>query len=174
MKVVLGVCAGIAAYKATFLVRSFKEAGHDVTVIPTETSYRFVAKATWEALSGNKVTSDIFEDVEQVKHVSIAQEADLIVVAPATANFLAETRMGLAKDLLGNTMLMASCPIVLAPAMHTEMWNNAATQENIQVLTKRGMHICGPATGRLTGADSGIGRMEEAETIYNFALKVVE
>ncbi|MFT4246230.1 MAG: flavoprotein [Micrococcaceae bacterium] len=174
MKVVLGVCAGIAAYKATFLVRAFKEAGHDVKVVPTENSYNFIGKATWEALSGNKVTSNVFDDVENINHVKVAKEADVIIVTPATANFIAKTRAGLADDLLSDIMLMATCPIILAPAMHTEMWNNPATQENVKILKERGFKIFGPASGRLTGKDTGNGRMEEPVDIYKFVMEIMQ
>ncbi|TLP99124.1 bifunctional phosphopantothenoylcysteine decarboxylase/phosphopantothenate--cysteine ligase CoaBC [Nesterenkonia salmonea] len=165
MRIVLGVSAGIAAYKAVYLARLLKEDGHQVDVIPTESSLEFVGNATWEAVSGRPVSTSVFEGVEEVRHVRLGQEADLIVVAPATADFLARVRAGMASDLLTTTLLATEAPILLVPAMHTEMWRNAATQDNVAVLRDRGIDVMEPAVGRLTGADSGPGRMPEPDQI---------
>jgi phosphopantothenoylcysteine decarboxylase/phosphopantothenate--cysteine ligase len=156
------------------LLRLFTEAGHDVTVIPTEAATRFVGVATWEALSGNPVTNSVFDDVDQVKHVRLGHEADLIVVAPATADLLARAAAGQANDLLTNTLLMASGPVLFAPAMHTEMWQNAATQANVETLRSRGVTVLEPASGRLTGSDSGPGRLPEPEAIFEAALALAQ
>lgn len=170
MRIVLGVGGGIAAYKVASLLRLFTEAGHDVTVIPTEAATRFVGVATWEALSGHPVTSNVFDAVDTVNHVRLGHEADLIVVAPATADLLARAATGLASDLLGTTLLMARGPVLMAPAMHTEMWQHPATQANVETLRSRGVTVLDPASGRLTGADSGPGRLPEPETIFAAAL----
>lgn len=166
MRIVLGVGGGIAAYKVPALLRLLTEAGHDVTAVPTRSALEFVGTATWEALSGHPVRSGVFEDVDRVNHVRLGHEADLVVVAPATADLLARAAAGLADDLLTNTLLMARGPVVLVPAMHTEMWNHPATVANVQTLRERGVTVLEPATGRLTGADSGPGRMPEPEQIY--------
>jgi phosphopantothenoylcysteine decarboxylase/phosphopantothenate--cysteine ligase len=160
-KVVLGVAGGIAAYKAVELLRQLTETGHDVTVVPTESALEFVGAPTWSALSGKPVTSSTWDRVHEVPHVRIGQEADLVVVAPATANLLAKAAHGLADDLLTNTLLTARCPVVMAPAMHTEMWEHAATQANVAALRARGVLVVEPAVGRLTGADSGKGRLPD-------------
>ncbi len=170
MRIVLGVGGGIAAYKVASLLRLFTEAGHDVTVVPTEASTRFVGVATWEALSGHPVTNSVFDDVDQVRHVRLGHEADLIVVAPATADLLARAASGQANDLLTNTLLMARGPVLFAPAMHTEMWQNAATRANVETLRSRGITVLEPASGRLTGSDSGPGRLPEPEAIFEAAL----
>ncbi|MDP9695030.1 UNVERIFIED_ORG: phosphopantothenoylcysteine decarboxylase/phosphopantothenate--cysteine ligase [Arthrobacter globiformis] len=170
MRIVLGVGGGIAAYKVASLLRLFTETGHDVTVIPTEAATRFVGVATWEALSGNPVTNSVFDDVDQVKHVRLGHEADLIVVAPATADLLARAATGQANDLLTNTLLMARGPVLFAPAMHTEMWQHAATQANVETLRSRGVAVLEPASGRLTGSDSGPGRLPEPEAIFEAAM----
>ncbi|MFI2562683.1 bifunctional phosphopantothenoylcysteine decarboxylase/phosphopantothenate--cysteine ligase CoaBC [Paenarthrobacter sp. NPDC018779] len=170
MRIVLGVGGGIAAYKVASLLRLFTEAGHKVTVIPTEAATRFVGVATWEALSGNPVSNSVFDDVEKVNHVRLGHEADLIVVAPATADLLAKAATGQAGDLLTNTLLMAHGPVLFAPAMHTEMWQHAATQANVETLRKRGVTVLEPASGRLTGADSGPGRLPEPEAIFAAAM----
>jgi len=164
------VGGGIAAYKAASLLRLFTEAGHSVQVVPTEASTRFVGVATWEALSGNPVSTSVFDAVDTVNHVRLGHEADLIVVAPATADVLARAAAGLASDLLTNTLLMARGPVFFAPAMHTEMWNHAATQANVATLRSRGAVVMEPATGRLTGKDSGPGRLPEPEDIFAAAL----
>ncbi len=164
-RVVLGVAGGIAAYKSAVLLRLLTEAGHDVRVVPTASALRFVGAATFEALSHHPVTSEVFDDVDQVAHVRIGQEADLIVVAPATADLLARTVHGRADDLLAATLLVARCPVLLAPAMHTEMWEHPATTANVATLRDRGVLVLPPADGRLTGADTGPGRMPEPAEI---------
>jgi phosphopantothenoylcysteine decarboxylase/phosphopantothenate--cysteine ligase len=174
VRIVLGVGGGIAAYKVASLLRLFTEAGHNVTVIPTEAAIRFVGVATWEALSGNPVSNSVFDDVEKVNHVRLGHEADLIVVAPATADLLAKAATGQAGDLLTNTLLMAHGPVLFAPAMHTEMWHNQATQANVETLRSRGITVLEPAVGRLTGADSGPGRLPEPEAIFAAAIALVD
>lgn len=168
--IVVGITGGIAAYKAVNVVRAFVLLGDDVHVVATAAALRFVGKPTLEAISRNPVHTDLYEGVAEVRHVAIGQSADLIVIAPATANSIAKIALGLADDLLGNTILASTAPLVLAPAMHTEMWNNPATVANIATLRERGVTIVGPGIGRLTGADSGPGRMEEPETIVDAAL----
>jgi phosphopantothenoylcysteine decarboxylase/phosphopantothenate--cysteine ligase len=174
VRIVLGVGGGIAAYKVASLLRLFTEAGHNVTVIPTEAATRFVGVATWEALSGNPVSNSVFDDVHQVNHVRLGHEADLIVVAPATADLLARAAMGQASDLLTNTLLMARGPVLFAPAMHTEMWQHAATRANVETLRSRGVAVLEPASGRLTGADSGPGRLPEPEAIFDAAMALAQ
>ena len=171
LNVVVGVTGGIAAYKAVSVVRALVLAGHDVHVVATENALRFVGRPTLEAISRNTVHSDLYEGVAEVRHVAIGQAADLIVVAPATANTIAKLAAGLADDLLGNTILASTAPLVIAPAMHTEMWQNAATVANIATLRQRGVTVVGPAVGQLTGADSGPGRMSEPEEIVEVALR---
>ncbi|WP_285240332.1 bifunctional phosphopantothenoylcysteine decarboxylase/phosphopantothenate--cysteine ligase CoaBC [Arthrobacter sp. G.S.26] len=173
MRIVLGVGGGIAAYKVASLLRLFTEAGHHVTVIPTEASTRFVGTATWEALSGNPVSNSVFDDVHQVNHVRLGHEADLVVVAPATADLLSKAAAGQAGDLLTNTLLMASGPVLFAPAMHTEMWQHAATRANVETLRSRGVAVLEPASGRLTGSDSGPGRLPEPEDIFAAAMALM-
>jgi phosphopantothenoylcysteine decarboxylase/phosphopantothenate--cysteine ligase len=173
MRVVVGITGGIAAYKAVSVVRAFVLAGHSVQVVATDAALRFVGKPTLEAISRNPVYTELYEGVAEVRHVAIGQSAELIVVAPATANFLAQLAGGFAADLLGNTILASRAPLVVAPAMHTEMWQNAATQANVATLRERGITIVGPAVGQLTGADSGPGRMSEPEDIVAAALAVV-
>lgn len=173
MFVVVGVTGGIAAYKTVHLVRRLIGEGHEVHVVPTEDALRFVGKPTWEAISRNPVTTSVHEDVATVRHVSLGQRADLVIVAPATANTLAKMAAGLADDLLGTTLLATTAPVVVAPAMHTEMWRHPATQENMRVLRSRGVHVVGPADGPLTGGDSGPGRMSEPDEIADAALAVV-
>jgi len=168
-RVLLGVSGGIAAYKVCELLRLFTESGHDVTVVPTANALRFVGAATWEALSGNPVSDDVFDRVEEVRHVRLGREADLVVVAPATADLLAKAAHGRADDLLTSTLLTARCPVVLAPAMHTEMWEHPATRANVATLRERGALVIEPATGRLTGADSGPGRLPEPAAIFTLA-----
>jgi len=172
-RIVLGVAGGIAAYKACELVRRFTEAGHDVTVVPTAAALNFVGRTTWEALSGRPVHTEVFEDSHEVRHVKLGQTADLVVVAPATADLLARAATGRADDLLTNTLLTAHCPVLLAPAMHTEMWLHAATQANVATLRERGVVVMNPASGRLTGADSGPGRLPEASDIHQVALSLL-
>jgi len=166
MRVVLGVTGGIAAYKACSLLRLMTEDGHDVTVVPTAAALRFVGAPTWSALSGKPVSTDVWTDVHQVPHVRLGQQADLVVVAPATADLLARAAHGLADDLLTNTLLTARCPVVLVPAMHTEMWLHPATVANVGTLRARGVVVVEPAAGRLTGADTGPGRLPEPQDIY--------
>jgi phosphopantothenoylcysteine decarboxylase/phosphopantothenate--cysteine ligase len=173
MKVVVGITGGIAAYKAVSVVRAFVLAGHSVQVVATDAALRFVGKPTLEAISRNPVYTELYEGVAEVRHVAIGQSADLIVVAPATANFIAQLAGGFAADLLGNTILASRAPIVLAPAMHTEMWQNAATRANVATLRARGIAIVGPAVGQLTGTDAGPGRMSEPDEIVAAALAAV-
>lgn len=170
MRIVLGVTGGIAGYKAALLLRLFTESGHDVTVVPTSAALEFVGAPTWEALSGKPVQTGVFENVHAVPHVKLGQSADLVVVAPATADLLAKAACGMANDLLTNTLLTARCPVVMAPAMHTEMWLHPATQANVATLRERGVTIVEPASGRLTGADTGPGRLPDPDVIYEAAL----
>ena len=170
MRTVLGVAGGIAAYKACHVIRRLRELGHSVKVVPTASALNFVGAATFEALSSQTVTTDVFDEVESVNHVRIGQEAELVIIAPATANLLAKMAAGIADDLLTATVLTTTAEVVVAPAMHTEMWNNAATVANIATLKQRGIHVLEPAVGRLTGPDSGPGRLPEPETIVDFAL----
>ncbi|WP_027343372.1 bifunctional phosphopantothenoylcysteine decarboxylase/phosphopantothenate--cysteine ligase CoaBC [Hamadaea tsunoensis] len=173
MKIVLGVGGGIAAYKACELLRLFTEAGHRVRVVPTEAALKFVGAPTWEALSGQPVATGVFEDVPHVPHVRLGQEADLVIVAPATADLLARAAHGLADDLLTSTLLTARCPVLFAPAMHTEMWEHAATVENVATLRRRGVVVLEPDVGRLTGADSGKGRLPDPTAIFAIARRVL-
>lgn len=173
-RVVVGVSGGIAAYKACTMVRQLAEAGHSVRVVPTESALRFVGAATFEALSGQPVDTGVFDDVPQVPHVAIGQQADLVVVAPATADLLARAVAGRADDLLTATLLTARCPVLFAPAMHTEMWQHPATVANVATLRERGAVVLEPASGRLTGADTGPGRLPEAEEINTFASLLLE
>ena len=169
----VGVTGGIAAYKSAPLIRLFSEAGHSVQVVATNNAFKFIGKTTLEALSGNPISivdPDLFTDVDQVKHIALAKSADLVVVAPATASFIAKMTSGIADDLLTTTVLAATCPVIVAPAMHTEMWENKATTANIETLTLRGITIVWPAVGRLTGEDSGAGRLAEPEEIFESAL----
>ncbi|WP_210652012.1 bifunctional phosphopantothenoylcysteine decarboxylase/phosphopantothenate--cysteine ligase CoaBC [Nocardioides sp. SYSU D00065] len=172
-RVVLGVSGGIAAYKACELLRRFTESGHDVTVVPTAAALEFVGAPTWAALSGKPVATDVWTDVHAVPHVHIGQEADLVVVAPATADLLARAAHGLADDLLTSTLLTARCPVVFAPAMHTEMWEHPATQANVATLRSRGAVVVEPAEGRLTGADTGKGRLPDPAEIFELAVGVL-
>ncbi|MEU9415690.1 bifunctional phosphopantothenoylcysteine decarboxylase/phosphopantothenate--cysteine ligase CoaBC [Streptomyces sp. NPDC051000] len=172
-RVVLGVSGGIAAYKACELLRRLTESGHDVRVVPTAASLNFVGEATWAALSGNPASQQVWEAVHEVPHVRIGQSADLVVVAPATADMLAKAAHGLADDLLTNTLLTARCPVVFAPAMHTEMWEHPATQENVATLRRRGAVVIEPAVGRLTGKDTGKGRLPDPEEIYEVCRHVL-
>ncbi|UQU67207.1 bifunctional phosphopantothenoylcysteine decarboxylase/phosphopantothenate--cysteine ligase CoaBC [Couchioplanes caeruleus] len=172
-EVVLGVCGGIAAYKACELLRLFTESGHAVRVVPTASALQFVGAPTWAALSGRPVATEVWDDVHEVPHVRIGRHADLVVVAPATADMLAKAAHGIADDLLTNTLLTATCPVVFAPAMHTEMWENAATQANVATLRSRGIVVIEPAVGRLTGADTGKGRLPDPEAIFATALRVL-
>jgi phosphopantothenoylcysteine decarboxylase/phosphopantothenate--cysteine ligase len=165
-RVVLGVGGGIAAYKACLLLRLLTESGHDVRVVPTRSALQFVGAPTWAALSGAPVSTEVWDDVHEVPHVRLGQQADLVVVAPATADLLARAAHGLADDLLTSTLLTARCPVLLAPAMHTEMWEHPATAANVALLRERGVVVLDPAAGRLTGADSGAGRLPEPEALF--------
>jgi phosphopantothenoylcysteine decarboxylase/phosphopantothenate--cysteine ligase len=173
LNIVLGVSGGIAAYKVASILRLLTEAGHNVQVVPTQAALNFVGSATWEALSGNPLISEVWDDVADVPHVRIGKAADLVLVAPATADLLSRAANGAANDLLTNVLLTATCPIVFAPAMHTEMWLNAATQENVATLRSRGCIIIDPGEGRLTGDDSGPGRLPDPEEIVSVALGVL-
>jgi len=170
LNVILGITGGIAAYKATGVIRGFTEAGHDVKVVPTANALRFIGATTLEALSHNAVDPDLYTDVDSVKHVALGQQADLIVVAPATAAFLGRYAAGIADDLLLNTLLASKAPVVVVPAMHTEMWQNPATKANVAMLRSRGVVVMDPDSGRLTGSDAGPGRLPEPEAIVSFAL----
>ncbi|GAA0931170.1 bifunctional phosphopantothenoylcysteine decarboxylase/phosphopantothenate--cysteine ligase CoaBC [Nonomuraea longicatena] len=173
MKVVLGVSGGIAAYKACELLRLFTESGHEVRVVPTRDALRFVGEPTWAALSGNPVSTEVWDDVHEVPHVRIGQGADLVVVAPATADVLAKAAQGLTGDLLTTTLLTARCPVVFAPAMHTEMWEHPATRANVATLRERGAVVIDPASGRLTGADTGPGRLPDPPEIFDVCRAVL-
>jgi phosphopantothenoylcysteine decarboxylase / phosphopantothenate---cysteine ligase len=172
-RVVLGVSGGIAAYKACEVLRLLTEAQVDVTVVATRAALQFVGAATWAALSGKPVGVDVFDEVHEVAHVRLGQEADLVLVVPATADLLARAAHGLADDLLTNVLLTARGPVVFAPAMHTEMWNHPATQANVAVLRSRDVFVIEPAVGRLTGSDSGPGRLPEPAEIVEFARRVI-
>jgi phosphopantothenoylcysteine decarboxylase/phosphopantothenate--cysteine ligase len=169
LRVVLGVGGGIAAYKACEVLRQLTESGHSVQVVPTRAALNFVGAATFEALSGHPVHTEVFEDVSEVPHVRIGQEADLVLVVPATADLLAKAAHGLADDLLTNTLLTARCPVMLAPAMHTEMWEHAATRANVATLRARGVVVTEPASGRLTGKDTGRGRLADPTELVDLA-----
>ncbi|WP_433672778.1 bifunctional phosphopantothenoylcysteine decarboxylase/phosphopantothenate--cysteine ligase CoaBC [Nocardia sp. CA-136227] len=173
-RVVVGVGGGIAAYKSCNLVRRFTETGHEVRVIPTESALQFVGKATFEALSGHPVHTGVFSDVPEVPHVRLGQEADLVVIAPATADLMARAAQGRADDLLTATLLTARCPILFAPAMHTEMWEHPATRANVATLRAHGATVMEPASGRLTGTDTGPGRLPEPEEIFGLARLLLE
>ena len=173
LRVIVGVSGGIAAYKAVTVVREFVLRGVDVTVIPTASALRFVGLPTWEAISRNPVPVDLFDGVAEVRHVALGQQTDLIVLAPATAHTVASLAGGFAGDLLGTTVLASTAPVVIAPAMHTEMWENAAVRANIDTLRARGIIVVGPESGALTGEDTGVGRMSEPQTIVEAALASV-
>jgi phosphopantothenoylcysteine decarboxylase / phosphopantothenate---cysteine ligase len=172
-RVVLGVGAGIAAYKACELLRLLTESGHEVRVVPTPDALRVVGEVTWAALSGQPVTTDAWTGVADVPHVRLGQSADLVVVAPATADLMARAAAGMAGDLLTATLLTARCPVLYAPAMHTEMWEHPATQANVALLRRRGAIVLDPATGRLTGRDSGAGRLPEPAAIFDAAVRLL-
>jgi len=173
IRVVLGVAGGIAAYKACELLRRLRDEGHDVTVVPTASALNFVGAATWAALSGKPVSSTVWTGAEQVPHVQLGQQARLVLVAPATADLLARAATGRADDLLTNVLLTARCPVVFAPAMHTEMWQHPATQANVATLRSRGAVVLDPASGRLTGADTGPGRLPEPAELLAVAATVL-
>jgi len=170
LRIIVGVTGGIAAYKAPALIRAFAELGHEVKVIPTQNALRFIGASTLEAISHNSVDADLFNDVENVKHIALAQETDLIVVAPATASFIARYAAGIADDLLMNVLLATKANVVIAPAMHTEMWEHPATKTNIEILKARGVSVVEPGVGRLTGDDSGVGRLASTELIVSQSL----
>ncbi|MGW0906649.1 bifunctional phosphopantothenoylcysteine decarboxylase/phosphopantothenate--cysteine ligase CoaBC [Streptomyces sp. NPDC002853] len=172
-KVVLGVSGGIAAYKACELLRRLTESGHDVRVVPTDAALHFVGAATWSALSGNPVSTEVWDSVHDVPHVRIGQSADVVIVAPATADMMAKAAHGLADDLLTNTLLTARCPVIFAPAMHTEMWEHPATQENVATLRRRGALVVEPAVGRLTGVDTGKGRFPDPVELFEVVRRVL-
>lgn len=173
-RIVCGVAGGIAAYKACEVLRRFRDAGHDVTVVPTANALEFVGAATWAALSGRPVQADVFNDAQDVPHVRLGQQAELVVVAPATADLLARAASGRADDLLTTVLLTARCPVLFVPAMHTEMWQHPATQDNVETLRSRGALVMDPAVGRLTGADSGQGRLPEPHDIVAVATSLLE
>lgn len=172
-RVLLGVAGGIAAYKSAELLRRLTETGHSVRVLPTASALNFVGAATFEALSGQPVHVGVFSDVPSVQHVKLGQEADLVVVAPATADLMARLAQGRADDLLTGSLLTARCPVLLAPAMHTEMWEHPATTANVATLRSRGVLVIEPAEGRLTGADTGKGRLPDPEEIFEVARDVL-
>ena len=165
MRVLVGVTGGIAAYKAAEVIRELTELGHEVIVVPTQNALRFIGAATLEALSHNQVHSDLYSDIADVKHIELARWAQVLLVAPATASFVARTASGVADDLLGNIVLATTAPIIVAPAMHSEMWSNQATLSNVQTLRDRGISVIEPGIGRLTGSDSGIGRLPDTGVI---------
>ncbi|MDY6051610.1 MAG: bifunctional phosphopantothenoylcysteine decarboxylase/phosphopantothenate--cysteine ligase CoaBC [Rothia sp. (in: high G+C Gram-positive bacteria)] len=173
MRVVIGIGGGIAAYKAAMLLRLFGKAGHEVIAVPTEAALKFVGQPTLEALSGNPVSVDVFERVPEVNHVRQAEEADAVIIAPATADLMARLAAGRANDLLTATVLTTYAPVILAPAMHTQMWEHPATQANVATLKSYGYQVIEPAVGRLTGPDSGVGRLPEPEDIYAQALALL-
>ena len=173
MRVLVGITGGIAAYKSAEIVRAFSELGHDVRVIATPNALRFIGAATLEALSHNQLFSDLYSDIPDVRHIELAQWAEVVLVAPATASFLARSASGLADDLLGNVLLATTAPIAVAPAMHSEMWLNAATEANVSTLRARGITVIDPDTGRLTGEDTGVGRLPEANQLVQAALSLV-
>jgi len=168
LRILLGITGGIAAYKAAGLLRAMSELGHEVTALPTQNALRFIGEATLEALSGKNIDSDLYGDVASVRHVQLGQEANLIVIAPATAAFLGRYAAGIADDLLLNALLASTAEVVVVPAMHTEMWQNQATIENVETLRSRGIRVMEPASGRLTGEDTGPGRLPEVEDIIEF------
>ncbi|EME37924.1 Phosphopantothenoylcysteine decarboxylase [Kocuria palustris PEL] len=173
MRIVLGIGGGIAAYKSAVLLRLLTEAGHHVVPMPTRAALEFVGAPTWEALSGEPVSTDVFDRVDAVNHVRQGQAADLVIVAPATADLLARAAHGLADDLLTTTLLATEAPVLLAPAMHTQMWENPAVRENVAALRRQGRHVLDPASGRLTGQDTGPGRLPDPEAIRDAALALV-
>src|SRR6188472_4164250 len=172
-RVVLGVSGGIAAYKACELLRRLQSVGHEVTVVPTAAALEFVGVSTWAALSGRPVHTSVFDDMHLVPHVKIGQEVDLVFVAPATADLLARAATGRADDLITNVLLTAHCPVVFAPTMHTEMWLHSATQANVATLRERGAVVLAPDSGRLTGPDSGPGRLPEPAELLAVATTIL-
>ena len=173
-RVVVGVSGSIAAYKAPFVVRLLRQAGHEVKVVATESALRLIGAPALAAVSGQAVSTGVFDDPAAVEHVAVAERAELVLVAPASADLLARVRAGRADDLLTATILTSQAPVVLAPAMHTQMWLNPATQDNVAVLRERGLTVIEPDSGRLTGKDSGVGRLPEPEQIVSEALAVLD
>jgi len=173
MRVLVGITGGVAAYKSAEIVRALTELGHEVRVIATTNALRFIGAASLEALSKNTVSTDLYADIPDVRHIELAKWPDAILVAPATASFLARTANGLADDLLGNVLLATVAPVVIAPAMHTEMWFNAATLANVEVLRGRGLTVIEPGSGRLTGSDVGIGRLPDPEQLVQAVVSAV-
>jgi phosphopantothenoylcysteine decarboxylase/phosphopantothenate--cysteine ligase len=173
MRVLVGITGGVAAYKSAEIVRSLTELGHEVRVIATANALRFIGAASLEALSKNAVSTDLYADIPDVRHIELAKWPDAILVAPATASFLARTANGLADDLLGNVLLATVAPVVIAPAMHTEMWFNAATLANVEVLRGRGLNVIEPGSGRLTGSDVGVGRLPDPEQLVQAVISAV-
>ena len=173
MRVLVGITGGVAAYKSAEIVRSLTELGHEVRVIATTNALRFIGAASLEALSKNAVSTDLYADIPDVRHIELAKWPDAILVAPATASFLARTANGLADDLLGNVLLATVAPVVIAPAMHTEMWFNAATLANVEVLRGRGLNVIEPGSGRLTGSDVGVGRLPDPEQLVQAVISAV-
>lgn len=173
-QVVLGVGAGIAAYKACDLLRRLQDDGFEVTVVPTSSSLNFVGKATWEALSGQEVKTEVWEGTQSVSHVALADTSDLVLIAPATADLIARIASGRADDLLTTTVLATTSPVLIVPSMHPGMYLNLATQANLETLNARGFHILEPDTGRLTGKDSGIGRFPETARIIGKVREIKE
>ncbi|MFY9190421.1 MAG: bifunctional phosphopantothenoylcysteine decarboxylase/phosphopantothenate--cysteine ligase CoaBC [Lawsonella sp.] len=174
MRIVVGIGGGIAAYKACMVIREFTKAGHDVVAIPTDAARKFIGDATLEALTGNPVSATVFDGVPEVRHVHVGDQADLVVVVPTTANLLRRIANGAANDMLTTTLLMATCPVLLAPAMHTQMWKNPHVQHNVARLRENGITVMQPDVGRLTGPDSGAGRLPEPAEIAEMALSLVE
>src|ERR1022692_728905 len=174
MRIVLGVGAGIAAYKSCELLRLLTESGQEVRVVPTADALRFVGAATWAALSGQPVTASAWDEVHEVPHVRLGQAADLVLVAPATADLLARAAAGMSGDLLTAVLLTARCPVIFAPAMHTEMWEHPATQANVSTLRERGCVILAPAAGRLTGKDTGPGRLPEPAELMRIRIRAAD
>ena len=172
-RVVVGLTGGIAAYKVVSVIRELVSAGCDVHVVPSESALHFVGRATLEAISRNPVHVSLFDGVAEVRHVALGQSADVILVAPATANTLSALATGRADSLLLTTIIASRAPVVIAPAMHTEMWENPATVHNVSTLMSRGVRCVGPAVGRLTGADSGVGRLEEPAVIVDAVLSAM-
>jgi phosphopantothenoylcysteine decarboxylase/phosphopantothenate--cysteine ligase len=170
LRIIVGITGGIAAYKSPAVIRAFTELGHDVRVLPTQNALRFIGATTLEAISHNAIDPDLFTDVESVKHIALAQDVGLVVVAPATASFIARYAAGIADDLLMNVLLATKARVVIAPAMHTEMWEHPATKQNIVTLRSRGVAVVEPGIGRLTGDDSGVGRLAETEDIVRESL----
>ena len=173
-RILVGVAGGIAAYKACHLIRDFKKHGDEVRVVPTDAALNFVGAATFEALSGNPVSTTVFDAVDEVQHVALGQQADAVVIAPATADLIARLACGRADELLTASVLVATCPVIVVPAMHTEMWLNPATQDNVATLRRRGITVMEPAHGRLTGKDTGAGRLPEPNQIAEFARTVMD